>query len=776
MVLSADFRLCEPDYLNDHIWELKTGTGDSNTLEVHTTYGLRARSMRIFPSFRLGGKYVVTNPEKFASPPRLMHFYPNFLHFGFSPFPGVDASAEYWLPSSQTMACRMTFHNQTTKTLDLQYELCGMLIPIEGQSLAASRLQSVNVLVGKTSGLEPVVFLTGGPLHGPGPITSLLLDVKLAPLASRNFTWVQAALTDAQASFDLARRTAARPWDAEKARIKLTNAAQTVDIETGDPDWDAVLAFSQATALRLFFNSNDHLPNPSFVIARQPDHGYSARRDGREHVSLWNGQNVHDVIYMADLLPGAPELSAGLLRNFLSTQEDTGFLDCQPGLAGQRGRWLAAPLLTSLALKIYRQTGDKDFLREVFPRLLSFFNLWFDPKHDRDGDGFPEWDHPVQTGFEDNPAFNFLHQGADIRLFEDPSLAASLYRESKCLITLARELDLPSESEYLKNRADSLLLNIKLCWNKSTCFYLNRDRDTHLSLKTKPILKHTGSGEIKLIKDFRQPVRLVFRVSGVSRDSRSVNVQVQGKTSGKPVIENLGRNDFRWEQDIGVATSQIVFNSVDVIKVTGMTQTDRLVVRSVDHAQEDQTGFLPLWAGIPEENEAEELIHQKLLNPQNFWQPAGISTVSLSNKTQQVMEDLVVQFPWNQIIGEGLLSYNKRSEASLLVTRLMQTAIRSLKQEGAFFNNYRAKDGTGFGERNSLHGLAPVGFFLRTLGVQIISAQSVHLEGINPFPWQVTLKYRGLTIVRKANITDITFPNGETTSVTDTAASFVSQE
>jgi hypothetical protein len=775
MVLSADFRFCEPDYLNDHNWEIKSGTGDSNTLEVQTTYGLRARSMRIFPSFKLDKKNV-TNPEKFASPPRLMHFFPNFLQFSFSPFQGVNISAEYWLPSSQTLACRMSFHNQTTKTLDLQYEVCGMLIPIEGQSLAASSLQSVNVLAGKTSDLEPVVFLTGGPLHGPGPNTSLLLDVKLSPLASRNFTWVQAALTDTQASFDLARHTAARPWDAEKARILLTNAAQIVDIETGDPDWDAAMAFSQVTALRLFFNASDHMPNPSFVLARQPDHGYSAREDGREHGSLWSGQNVHDVFFMTNLLPGTPELAAGLLRNFLSTQDEAGFVDCQPGLVGQRGRWLAAPLLASLALKIYQQTGDKEFLREVFPKLLSFLKLWFDPKHDRDGDGFPEWDHPVQTGFEDNPVFNSLYQGVDIRFFEDPSLAASLYRESKCLITLAGEMDIPGESESLKNWADSMLFNIKQCWNKSTSFYQNRDRDTHLRLKTKPILKHPGSGEFKVNKEFRQPVRLVFQVSGNSRDSRSVNVHIQGKTSNQPVIENLSRSDFRWEQDTGVATSQLVYNSVDVIEVTGLTQNNRLVVRSVDYVQEDQTGFLPLWAGIPGENEAEELINQKLLDPQTFWHPAGISTIGLSNKPQQVLEDMLVQFPWNNFIGEGLLTYDKRSEASILVTRMIQTTIGSLKQDGAFYNSYRAKEGTGFGERNSLHGLVPVGLFLRTLGVQIISAQSVRLEGINPFPWPVTVKYRGLTIIRNGGVTDITFPDGQTTRVTDTAVCLVSNE
>jgi len=777
LVLSADFRFCEPDYINDHTWEIKTGMGDPNPLEVQTTYGLRARIMRIFPGFKIDGRNV-SNPEKFSSPPRLQHFFPNYLQFNFSLIHGLDVSAEYWLPTSQTLACRMTFKNQTTYSSNLQYEVYGVLTPLEGQSLAPIQMQSVNVLAGRTSGLGPVVFLTGGPLHGPGPISSLLLDIKLAPLASRNFTWVQAALTDAQASFNLARRTAARSLDAEKARIILTNAAQTLDIETGDPDWDATLAFSQITALRLFFKASEHLPHPSFVLARQPDHGYSARGDGFDHASLWGGQTVLDADYMAKLLPGAPGLAAGLVRDFLSTQKENGFVDCHPGLAGQRGHWLATPMLANLTWQVYLQTRDKEFLQEVFPSLLGFLKSWFDPKQDRDGDGFPEWDHPLQTSFEENPVFSTLHnrdQGADIRFFESPALAACLYRECTSLIAMAGKLDLPGEVESLQTRAESLRTAVKECWSKTAVFYQLRDRDTHFSLKTKLVLSHRGSGEYRSNILFKHPVRLLFQISGSNQASRSVDVCLQGNSSSGPVVIRLDRKDFHWDQNVAYATSHQVINSLEKIEVTGLQRSNRFVVRSVDYLQEDQTGFLPLWAGIPGEKEAGKLIYSKLLNPLNFWHPAGISSLSLSNKPPAALESLEVQFPWNNLICEGLLVYGKRTEASILVTRLMETAIQSLKQHGAFFNSYSANDGTGLGEHNNLHGLAPIGLFLQTLGVQIISLQSVRLEGTNPFPWPVTIKYRGLVIVRKVEATDITFPDGQTIQVTDTAACLVSE-
>ena len=49
---------------------------------------------------------------------------------------------------------------------------------------------------------------------------------------------------------------------------------------------------------------------------------------------------------------------------------------------------------------IYQHTLDTDFLREIQPGLHAFAQCWFTAEHDRDLDGFPEWDHPMQTGLE----------------------------------------------------------------------------------------------------------------------------------------------------------------------------------------------------------------------------------------------------------------------------------------------------------------------------------------------------------------------------------------
>ncbi|MCC7130869.1 MAG: hypothetical protein IT297_10780, partial [Anaerolineae bacterium] len=80
------------------------------------------------------------------------------------------------------------------------------------------------------------------------------------------------------------------------------------------------------------------------------------------------------------------------------------------------------------------------------------------------------------------------------------------------------------------------------------------------------------------------------------------------------------------------------------------------------------------------------------------------------------------------------------------------------------------------GEFNSLSGLAPLGLFLETLGVRLISSKKVGLTGFNPFPWLVTVKYRGITILRQKDKTIVIFPDSQTVTVTDPEPRIVSLE
>jgi hypothetical protein len=768
LTLAAEARLCIPDYTDDHIWELELGSGEPAALSLRTTYGLRARSMRLFPRFSEGNQTRI-DPRGFVSSPRVERFYPNFLRLSFSPLEEIAVTAEYWVPESQVITGRMTCRNCSKVTRHLRLELCGTLVPLGGQALSPFQIQMVNVLVGRSESLTPVVFLTGGPQLGPGPYPSLALDLELAQGVERQFTWAQAACADLESSFDLARRTVARPWDAECARIEVLNASHTVDIYTGDIEWDAALAFSQKVAFSLFFPGNTHLPQASFVSTRQTDQGHSRQGDGRDHPPSWSGQSPLESYYLASLLPGASALRWGLLRNFLAVETEHGFIDGRPGLAGQRSKYLATPLLASLAWELLQFNPDEEFLEEIYAGLRSYFWSWFSAAHDPDRDGLPQWEHPSQTGFEDNPLFdlwNSWSQGADITCVRSPALFAMLFHEAQALIEMAERLHHQEDETLLREQAESLRAGAEACWQAQSALYRYRDRETHLSGHGKILVRQKGPGAQRLGLTFKHPVRLLFEV--LTKDPAAPHPEVSiSEYVSKASVETIPSRSFRWRTSGLVATSQRVYARIGKIKVRGLGTRDKLIVRTVDYTSEDHTLLLPLWAGIPEAQRAQALVSRWLLEGGGFHRPFGIPACPSIPRPEAEAICLRVHLPWNQLIGEGLLAYGYRDEAADLVARLMATVIQNLKNNRAFYQYYHAERGSGLGERNALGGLAPVGLFLRVLGVEIQAPRSLRLSGLNPYPWPVTVKYRGLTVTCLSDRIEVALPDGGTTVVTD---------
>ena len=819
LTLAADFRFCIPDYVNDHIWELETGRGDPPALSLSTTYGLRSRRMRLFPRFSLGNQSV-SDPAVFSLPPRIHRFFPNFLSLDFSPFTSLVVSAEYWVPDSHSTAGRITVTNIDEEPKNLLLELCGQLTPMDGQSLAPLSMQSVNVLAGRCADLAPVIFLTGGPQPGPGPYPSLALNLALAGGGTRTLTWAQAALATPTDSFEHARSIAARHWEAERAKIEMVNTSQSIDIHTGDPDWDAAFALSQKTAFGLFFGSSQYLPNPSFVFTRQPDQGYSPRGDGSDYTHLWSGQSILEANWLASQLQGSPGLAAGLVRNFIVGQSEAGAIDGKPSLAGQRGHWLAAPLLANLAWQTFQQTRDLSFLREVQPGLEAFIKCWLDNSHDQDGDGFPEWDLLLQTGLEDNPMFDIWQadgQGADISTSESPALTALLSREARALALIAEALEQPEKRNNWEKESERFSLLTEECWDAESALYHMRDRDTHLSPAGKLLGSRRGAGTLTPRRRFREPVRLLIRLELVGESTRRPDVNLRGLCNKMAQAEHLEKKDFRWGAGVAVATTSLVYSSVDEMVVTGLEKRDRVSISAMDFSTEDVTLFMPLWAGIPTADRAVDLAKRIILAGDRFGGRFGIpvhelvpvpardelvpvpardelvpvpardEAISSSRKTKTSASQQsppacnAVHLPWNALIGEGLLKYGLRPEAAGLTTRLMAAVIQTLKQEHAFAHAYNAASGKGIGERNPVQGLAPLGLFLQTLGVRFECATGkpgsgyrVVLSGKNPFPWPVTVKYRGLTVTRHAAETAVIFPDGQTIKLEDPTDAVIS--
>lgn len=777
LTLAADVRLSSLNYTDDQIWELLLGSADPAAVVLHTTYGLRARSMRLFPRF-LEGDTSVSSPQDFDSPPRVRQFFPNYLKLTFSPFAGIDVEAEYWAPECNVVAGRLRLVNNGVTPRKFTLEWVSLLNPIgEGVPMTPTTMEGVQVLAGQTNKLAPLVFMTGGPTATSSPYPSLDHQVELLPGAARQLTWVHAATQQTEESFRLARLTAARNWQGEIARVEITNAGQ-LTVQTGDPEWDAVFALGQKVALSLLHSPSEHLPHPSFVFTRQPDQGYSNQKDGKDYGHLWNGQTALDAWYLTQmLLPGEAEVAKGLVRNFVAAQREDGYIDWKPGLAGQRGRMLATPILATLAWRIYQFTEDEAFLAQTFPHLLDFVHAWFSEAQDRDGDGIPEWDHPMQSGFDENPTFAPWHawaQGADITFFEGPDLCSLLFAECQSLIKIAEVLERSQPVPALQALADNLHSAVDASWYGRTASYRYWDRDTHRSQAGELLGKRTGAGEILLDMVFDLPERFMLRIESSGDPPLQAHVFVHGSLpTGKHRVERVDRGRFQWFHGVGTATGDLLYAEVERVEIKGIGPQDKVSLRLLDCRIQNQASLLPLWASMPDAHKAKKLVQRAITNAKKYARPFGLPACPKTPRPPKASICQAVWPVWNTLIGEGLLAYGARQESADLVARLMAAMIDSLKREHAFRRHYHAENGQGFGERNALAGLPPLGLFLETLGVRVLSPWRVALKGANPFPWPVKIQYRGLVVDRSAEKTVVVFPDGRSVTVEDEAPCIV---
>jgi hypothetical protein len=261
-------------------------------------------------------------------------------------------------------------------------------------------------------------------------------------------------------------------------------------------------------------------------------------------------------------------------------------------------------------------------------------------------------------------------------------------------------------------------------------------------------------------------VRLLVRLELKGEATRHPQVSLRGQNGEVPQVEHLEKQDFQWGARLAVATSRMVYTSLAEIQIAGLEKRDRVSVSVMDFSAEDLTLFLPLLAGIPDSRRALNIVDLALFADDRFGGTFGfpVCPASPRPRSASIGQTVLGSFrgnvliPWNILIGEGLLVYGLQIEAAV---------IQNLKQQHGFAHAYDAESGVGIGERNSLQGLAPLGLFLDTLGVRFESPRRVTLRGKNPFPWPITVKYRGLTVTRHADQTLVVFPNDQTLTLND---------
>lgn len=740
------------------------GGSEPPAVNLHTSYGFRAKMMRVFPRFSdLSSTIpvVVNDPTEFAEEPEIRRFFPNYLQLHYKPFPFLDVSSDYRVPGSHQVMGVFTLRNEAEVEQKLGLEMAVVLVPQgEGTPMAGEKQGRETFLAGQSGTLWPVFIWDSESAIGTGAYPALTIEMNLAAGESRTFTWALVSSSHLEASRDEARKIIGIPKDAEVLRWQNGQERQMVEIETGNLEWDAAFAFSQKIAYSLFLKTNV-LPNPSFVMCREPGRGFSPQGDGSDYDHLWSGQSGLETYYLSSLiLPGGQHLVKGLIRNFLAAQNSEGIIDCKPGLAGQRGRFPVPPLLASLAWRASEIDEDNQFLQEVYQPLQKNLETWFTTEQDRDEDGFPEWEHWLTAGFEDNfsqQCGQQIENWVNLPTTESPALASLLMREMKMLAKIRERLGIKT-SKGQKNTLAGLKTGLEKCWNESQASYLYIDRDTHRSPQAK-YLTGLSEGMNILEEAFDQRERLML-VLFAKEPNSGLKLFIHGECEGHSVLEQVVMPVSTWMGKTSRTSSQHVYSRVEQVEVQGLREGDKLELWQAGYESMDISLLLPLWAHGPTRPRAERMIKENpiLSADAAYGLPACVGRGSL------------VHLPWIQLVIEGLLDYGLRKEAATLIEHTLDGIALHLRTKRAFFQSFDAYTGDVVGERNHLAGLAPVGLCLDVLGVRLLSPHKLILTGSNPFNFEVKVRFAGLTVVRREKQTAITFPDGQSTFLADSTS------
>lgn len=755
--LAADTRLIKDPGGKDYVWSVTSSHVEPPALTCLTRYGLQARSFQIFPFFFKDG-LLVHHPRDFARPPCIHTFTPNLLTLSFSPWEEVSCQARYWIPDGQAVAGNFKFDNNSRKPLEFQFKLGAILHPHDGgQRMRPASHQGRTILSGRSVDIHPVLLLTGGAQAETSPFPNLSLDVQLPPAGTKRIQWVSPAMNSLERSFQCTQELLAENWRAAQAKVENLWQGQ-LHITTGDPDWDLAFALTQKTGFSSIRKrgKNGH----QFINGRlNPDQPLETVPKGQQSPSQGRLSALQSYYFMRTISPTSTAILKALLDRHLDPFQDGKALQEE---GGNPKTPLPFPLLAQMAWEMSGKIGDPEFLKERFPALVAYLDDWFSPKQDRDGDGIPEWSRADQTECHAHPS-HFLSPNwyltPHIQTMESPALCALLVCELNAILSLLDSLELDIPRRRFEAHKSKLLKMIRDSWDPEKCSYQRRDRSTHTSHRGRLLGRGKGPGLIIINHKLENPSRIVLHLTSEKPISPKTKIFLHGKGKTKEHwVENLNSHQIIWHQNHGSLTSSRVYSFLEYVVPYGIHPDVEVEIHTADYQSNDIMLLLPLRSGDPQSQQAHTLIADKVLEGGDY-----LTEFGLQSGTQPKIPTVLL--PWNLLITEALLTHDERALAADLVRRNMDAVIQNLGREKSFYAEYRSDSGEGHGKGYQIGGTAPIGTFLSALGVEIRSQQEVVVEGNNPFPWPVSLSYRGLKITKEEKKTTIIFPDGQETVI-----------
>lgn len=737
--LAADARLSEGPSDEDQVWQLSFGSGETGSLELLTTYGLRARYMRVYPFFSEHGT-TIEEIRHYHSLPKLEKITPNYLSLSVQPFEGIEAVFEYWVQEVDVITCRITLTNHTTEERAIGMDWTCDLAPDAGRPMKLERKNIINVLTGATQGLVPVFFITGGPETTSVPKPALTSDIFLDPKQSRSRTWALASKSEESISYEAARLAVAKNWDAETSRLDMINS-DVYEIESFLPEWDFVFNLSQRQSLFL-----TGLDQTDLYLQRTLDQQMPLAQTQK------SSQQAIFPLILWYWLKAAPPAMLPIGKKMVTQWLDA----ANPRLLAHDNY----PFLCTLVYEIYQRDADKNFLGKVYPALMRYYQQWLTETRI----AHPTWRSVRQTGIERHPLFSTLFswsQGVAPQQVNAPDLAAVLLIEAESMDQLALVMQDLETSSLAKKNAMQLRNKLEDLWNARSVIHFYSDVETEISQKVGLVKRFRGEAQKTVAKRFETPMRLIVRVDMAERLPMQLKMDLFGKDEqAQPVQLTLTYADFTWYLHHGTHTLTTLLTEVESIQVQGIAAQDQITLQKVYHRVPMISSLLPIWANSISMKMKNRIIKHNFAKAQrfnaNFGMPEFIPTPSLKNKIEHVS----VSLPHAVLVIEGLLKMGQVQLAAEHLTKIVTAQGLCLRQQGALYERYDVHTAEGFDSPYTWNSLFPIGLFLKVAGIEILSPTKVKLHYSNPLPAKFKVTYRGLEIMHGRDQSLLTFPNG----------------
>jgi len=163
-IIARDGSTTSIDPTEDQVWAFSFSDSETHPFHLETTYGLRARSMRLIPNVILTNKRL-SKESVYTRPPRVTRYTPAHQRINFSLINGANVQLDFFIPEFNALVGGFDIANRSAEPISLTLELAAILVPMDKWGPLHPEKAGINqILEGQTGDLWPVLFMTGGPM------------------------------------------------------------------------------------------------------------------------------------------------------------------------------------------------------------------------------------------------------------------------------------------------------------------------------------------------------------------------------------------------------------------------------------------------------------------------------------------------------------------------------------------------------------------------------------------------------------------------------------